>query len=61
MKIEIQKKKLRGEDEFRKLSIRLPRELYDHLNEVADEANMTRNELVNILLEEGIRSVIIKE
>lgn len=61
MEIEIQKKRLRGEDGFRLLSIRIPLELYSKLDEVADEANISRNELINILLEEGIRSVIIKE
>lgn len=61
MEIEIQKKRLRGEDGFRLLSIRIPLELYNKLDEVADEANMSRNEVINILLEEGIKSVIIKD
>ena len=49
MEIEIQKKRLRGEDGFRLLSIRIPLELYNKLDEVADEANMSRNEVKKVL------------
>ncbi len=61
MEIEIRKKKLRGEDGYKLLSIRIPSELYEQLDQIAKEANTSRNEIINILLEEGVKSVIIKE
>ena len=61
MEIEIKKKKLRGEDGYKLLSIRIPLELYERLDQIAEEANTSRNEIINILLEEGAKAVIIKE
>lgn len=61
MEIEIKKKKLRGEDGYKLLSIRIPVELYDRLDQIAEDANTSRNEIINILLEEGSKSVVIKE
>lgn len=61
MEIEIKKKKLRGEDGYKLLSIRIPVELYDRLDKIAEDANTSRNEVINILLEEGSKSVVIKE
>lgn len=61
MEIEIKKKKLRGEDGYKLLSIRIPVELYDRLDKIAEDANTSRNEIINILLEEGSKSVVIKE
>ncbi|WP_415967929.1 ribbon-helix-helix protein, CopG family [Emergencia timonensis] len=61
MDIEIKKKKLRGEDGYKLLSIRIPVELYDRLDKIAEDANTSRNEVINILLEEGSKSVVIKE
>lgn len=61
MEIEIKKKKLRGEDGYKLLSIRIPVELYDRLDQIAEDANTSRNEVINILLEEGSKSVVIKE
>ena len=50
MEIEIKKKKLRGEDGYKLLSIRIPLELYERLDQIAEEANTSRNEIINILL-----------
>ena len=61
MEIEIEKKKLRGEDGYKLLSIRIPLELYERLDQIAEEANTSRNEIINILLEEGAKAVIIKD
>ncbi|MFR7989983.1 MAG: ribbon-helix-helix protein, CopG family [Anaerovoracaceae bacterium] len=61
MEIEIKKKKLRGEDGYKLLSIRIPLELYERLDQIAEEANTSRNEIINILLEEGAKAVIIKD
>lgn len=61
MEIEIKKKKLHGEDGYKLLSIRIPLELYERLDQIAEEANTSRNEIINILLEEGAKAVIIKD
>ena len=61
MEIEIKKKKLRGEDGYKLLSIRIPLELYERLDQIAEEANTSRIEIINILLEEGAKAVIIKD
>lgn len=61
MEIEIKKKKLRGEDGYKLLSIRIPIELYETLDRIAEDANTSRNEVINILLEEGSKSVKITE
>ena len=61
MEIEIKKKKLRGEDGYKLLSIRIPLEIYERLDQIAEEANTSRNEIINILLEEGAKAVIIKD
>ena len=61
MEIEIKKKKLRGEDGYKLLSIRIPLQLYERLDQIAEEANTSRNEIINILLEEGAKAVIIKD
>lgn len=53
MEIVIKKKKLRVEDGYKLLSIRIPTELYDQLDKIAEDANSSRNEIINILLEEG--------
>ncbi|MCI9596569.1 MAG: ribbon-helix-helix protein, CopG family [Firmicutes bacterium] len=61
MEIEVKKRKFRGEDAHKVLSIRIPVELASRLDEIAIEANISRNELINILLTEGVKSVRIKE
>ena len=50
-----------GEDGYKLLSIRIPLELYERLDQIAEEANTSRNEIINILLEEGAKAVIIKD
>jgi metal-responsive CopG/Arc/MetJ family transcriptional regulator len=61
VEIEIKKKKYRGEDSYKSLSIRIPWELGEQLDTIAGNANISRNELINILLEEGIKAVKVKE
>lgn len=61
MVIEIRKKDLRGEDGYKTFSIRIPLELCEELDRISTDANMSRNELVTILLSEGVKSVRITE
>ena len=61
MDIKIKKKQLRGEDGMKSFNIRIPQELCDKLDKVADSANISRNELIKTLLEQSIDSVEIEE
>lgn len=61
MEIVIKKKKLCGEDGYKLLSIKIPIELYETLDRIAEDANTSRNEVINILLEESSKSVKITE
>lgn len=61
MDIVLNRKKLRGEDDCKSFSIRIPTELCSKLDAVAIEVNMSRNELINILLKESIKSISIQD
>ncbi len=54
------KKKLRGEDDTKTFSIRIPSALCDKLDKIADEANISRNALIKILLEKSVDSVEVE-
>lgn len=53
-KILISKKELQGEDGYKTFSIRIKDEIVDKLNQLATDANRSRNEVVGILLEYAI-------
>lgn len=61
MEIELKRRNLKGEDNHRAFSIRLPAELCDKLDEIAQNANISRNELIKVLLEEGVKVVRVKD
>lgn len=61
MEIQIRKKKFKGDDCHKVLSIRVPGELLNQLDSLSSQANISRNELINIILTEGISLVKIKE
>lgn len=61
MDITIKKIKLRGEDGMKSFNIRIPIELCDKLDFIADTANISRNELIKKLLTASIDSVKIEE
>ena len=52
-KIKIPKEKLRGEEEFKTFSIRIPNELYYKLNDLCSKTELSRNEVITILLKEA--------
>ena len=52
-KIKIPKEKLRGEEEFKTFSIRIPNELYYKLNDLCSTTELRRNEVITILLKEA--------
>lgn len=53
--------KKRGEDGSRVISIRIGVELLEELDRTAAECNYSRNELINLLLEHGVKDLIIEE
>ena len=52
--------KKRGEDGTRVISLRIRQEILDALDELAKEANYSRNEVINIILEYGVENIQIK-
>ena len=53
--IKITKKvKKRGDDGYKVVSVRMPEELIERLEELATDTNRSRNELINILLESAV-------
>ena len=60
-KIMISKKKLQGEDSYKIFSVRIKGETAKKLNELAADANCSRNEIVNLLLDYGISNCEVTE
>lgn len=60
--IRIKKKTPRkGDDGYKIVSVRMKDELIDHLDNLSDQTNRSRNELINILLTAAIDIVKIEE
>lgn len=59
--IDIKKRHLRGEDGTTVISLRLSNDLLEKLNGIATEANYSRNELIQQLLEKAVQMVRIKD
>jgi len=60
-KLLIARKKLQGEDGYRVFSVRIRDETAEKLNKLAADANCSRNEIVNLLLDYGISKCEITE
>ncbi len=54
------KKKLKGEDGFKTFSIRIKEETVLKLDELSEETNRSRNEIINILLDFAIDHCSVK-
>jgi metal-responsive CopG/Arc/MetJ family transcriptional regulator len=52
-------KKRRGEDGNKLITLRIHEELLAEIDRIASEANYSRNELVNIILEHGVKNLEI--
>lgn len=52
--------KKRGEDGNKVISIRIKENTLAEIDKIASEANYSRNELINILLNYGIKNLIIR-
>ena len=55
-KLVINRKNLQGEDGYKTFSIRIKDEIVNKLNELSNETNRSRNELINILLDFAIKN-----
>ena len=61
-KLQITKKSnLKGDDGYKTFSVRLKEETVQKLEEISQQTNRSRNELINIMLEFGIENCEIKE
>lgn len=52
--------KKRGDDGNRVITIRIGEDLLNQLDSIAKEANVSRNELINIILEHGAKIIEIE-
>lgn len=52
--------KRRGEDGSRVISVRIKKEILSELDKISSCANCSRNELINLILEHGIKNLEIK-
>ena len=53
--------KKRGEDGNRLISIRIREDILNELDKISKESNHSRNELINIILEYGIKNLEITQ
>lgn len=61
-KLQISKRSnLKGEDGYKTFSIRIKDETAERLEKIAAEANRSRNEIINIILDFGIDNCEITE
>lgn len=52
--------KRRGEDGNRVISVRIREDILSKLDKISSSANCSRNELINLILEHGIKNIEIK-
>lgn len=54
-------KKRRGEDGNKLITLRIYEELLIEIDKIANEANYSRNELISIILEHGVKNLIVEQ
>jgi len=59
-KLVIKKKGLKGEDGYKTFSIRIKEETVANLEQLAEQTNRSRNEIINILLDYAIDNCEVK-
>ena len=59
--IRITKKSVRGDDGHKVVSVRMRDETIARLDDLSEQTNRSRNELINILLEASLDSVSVVE
>lgn len=53
--IEVPKKKLKGEDNYKSFTIRIPIDIFNELETLTEQTEHSRNEVVTILLREALK------
>lgn len=61
MKDTIKIKRLRGDDGFKTVSVRMRETMLEQIDSIAQETNRSRNELINLLLENALEIVEIED
>ena len=54
--LKISRKSLKGDDGYKTFSIRIKEETVSGLDKLSSDTNRSRNELINILLEYGLKN-----
>ena len=60
VKGDVLKLKNRGEDGNRMITVRIKEETLSEIDRIAKEVNYSRNELINTILEHGVRTIEIE-
>ena len=60
VKGDVLKLKKRGEDGNRMITVRIKEETLSEIDRIAKEVNYSRNELINTILEHGVRTIEIE-
>ncbi|MBR5291399.1 MAG: CopG family transcriptional regulator [Clostridia bacterium] len=60
LKSDVLKLKKRGEDGNRVITVRIKEETLSEIDRIAKEVNYSRNELINTILEHGVRTIEIE-
>lgn len=60
-KIYIPKKRSRGDDGFKVISVRMKEGLVGEIDIIAEKTSRSRNELINMLLEYAVKNVKLDE
>ena len=60
VKGDVLKMKKRGEDGNRVITVRIKEETLSEIDRIAKEVNYSRNELINTILEHGVRTIEIE-
>jgi len=54
------KEKIKGEDGNKVISIRIKNETVDELDKISKQTGRSRNEIINILLEESLKNIEVE-
>ena len=58
--IEVPKRKLKGDDGYKVFSVRVPKQLLEQIDELTGKTELSRNEVINILLSEAVKIAEVK-
>lgn len=59
-KNDVLKLKRRGEDGNKVITVRIKEDILSEIDRIAKEVNYSRNELINIILEHGVKTIEIE-